>query len=222
MKNFVKIFASILLIILGNALIFPLGFGLACTIAVWIPRLNEIYLFWLAEIIAAVPISVIFLFMRRLFDRVFKLDVRRTAAVLACALPSLVISVIVFFVMIKNELVRGGNDIDANVIVAFFAIPYTALCILVIAAGLIVLLPSGIIFGNRIIGSVDHSNFDRNSVAYQLSSGSVKGLERLLKKGAVAEGIVYSEERAAEDGELTWLSDLAYHGFSYPDSPAAL
>lgn len=133
MKNFVKIFASILLIILGNALIFPLGFGLACTIAVWIPRLNEIYLFWLAEIIAAVPIAVIFLFMRRLFDRVFKLDVRRTAAVLACALPSLVVSIVVFWLTLKAEVTGGSMDFGMT-IVMFSAAPYSVICILLISA----------------------------------------------------------------------------------------
>lgn len=87
-----------------------------------------------------------------------------------------------------------------------------------IVTGLIVLLPSGIYFGNIIVGKVEQSNFHRNSVYYQLHHGSVKDLERLLKKGAVVEGIGYSKERAAEDGELTWLGDLACYGFSYPDS----
>ena len=36
--------------------------------------------------------------------------------------------------MLKKELVRGGNDIDANVIVSFFAVPYSVLCILVVSA----------------------------------------------------------------------------------------
>ena len=86
-----------------------------------------------------------------------------------------------------------------------------------IVAGLIMLLPSGIIFGHKIITAVEQTNFNRNSVHYQLHYGDVKGLERLLKKGAVVEGIGYSEERAAEDGELTLLGDLAYYGTSYPD-----
>lgn len=87
-----------------------------------------------------------------------------------------------------------------------------------IVAGLLVLLPSGIIFGTKIFGEVYQSNFNRNSVHYQLHYGSAEGLERLLKKGAVAEGIGYSGERAAEDGELTLLGEVAYHGFDYRDS----
>lgn len=133
MKNSVKIFASVLFIILGNALIFPFEFWLVCIIAVWIPRLNEIYWFWLAELIAAVPTAVIFVFMRRLFNRVFKLDVRRIAAVLACALPSFVVSIIAFWLTLKAEVTGRSMDFGGT-IVMFSAVPYTAVCIMMISA----------------------------------------------------------------------------------------
>lgn len=87
-----------------------------------------------------------------------------------------------------------------------------------IVAGLLVLLPSGVIFGHKIITAVEQSNFNRNSIYYQVNYGSAEGLERLLKNGTVVEGIGYSEERAAKDGELTWLGDLAYHGSDCSDS----
>lgn len=133
MKDFIKIFASILLIILGNALIFPLGFWLAWYIAVQIPQLNTVFTAWIAELMSAIPTAFIFVLVRRLLNRLFKTDIKRNVMVLSCALPSLVITVVLFFIALKKELVRGGLDIGANVIVSFFAIPYSALCISVIS-----------------------------------------------------------------------------------------
>lgn len=134
MKNFVKIFASILLIVLGNALIYPLGFWLCAFIAVQIPELNTFFTLWIVELMTAVPTAAVFVLMRRLLNRLFNTDIKKNVMVLSCALPSLVISVVMFFAALKKELVRGGMDIDADVIVAFFAVPYSVFCILVISA----------------------------------------------------------------------------------------
>lgn len=127
MKNSVKIFASILLIVLGNALIFPFGFWLVWYIAVQIPKL------WLAELIAAIPTALVFVLMRRLFNRIFKLDMKRYAAVLACALPSLLVSFITFLLMLKADVAGDGLDFSGTTIVTFFAIPYSVFCVLVIS-----------------------------------------------------------------------------------------
>lgn len=80
-----------------------------------------------------------------------------------------------------------------------------------IVAGLIVLLPSGIIFGNRIVKSVQQKIEINNNIYHQLCWGSVKDLERLLKEGADVEGEYPSKTNFTMLGEIVWHSD-------YPDA----
>lgn len=86
-----------------------------------------------------------------------------------------------------------------------------------IITGAILLLPGGIICGDRGVKAIIQAVDNYNSVYYQFHDGSVKGLERLLKKGACVEGVGLPEERPARDGEMTLLGEVIKFNRIIPD-----
>lgn len=123
--------AAVRLAVLGNLLIFPVGFIVFLLIVVWIPQLNNIVFMWLGMIVTALPLAAVFVFMRRRYNSKFEPGLRRSVYVKICALPSFLISALIFWLMLMFD---GGADIDVTTIIMAFAAPYSAVCILVISA----------------------------------------------------------------------------------------
>lgn len=123
--------AAVKLAVLGNVLIFPVGFVVFLLLVFLFPPLNNIYFMWIGMIVTALPLSAIFVHLRRRFNSKFEPELRRYAYVLICAFPSFLISSLVFWLVL---LFDGGADIDVFTLIMALAAPYSAVCVLVIAA----------------------------------------------------------------------------------------
>ena len=123
--------AAVRLAVLGNVLIFPVGFIVFLLLVFLFPPLNNIYFMWIGMIVTALPLAAIFVHLRRRFNSKFESELRRYAYVLICAFPSFLISSLVFWLVL---LFDGGADIDVITIIMALAAPYSAVCVLVIAA----------------------------------------------------------------------------------------
>ena len=125
--------AAIRLAIAGNVLIFPVGFIAFLLLVVFIPPLNNIYFIWLGMMVTALPLAALFVHLRRRFNSKFNPGMKRFAYVLICALPSFLISYLIFWLAL---LFDNGADFSITTIIMSFAAPFSAVCILVIAAAL--------------------------------------------------------------------------------------
>ena len=125
--------AAIRLALMGNALIFPVGFIIFLLLVFLFPPLNNMSFMWLGMIVAALPLAALFVHLRRRFNSKIEPGFKRYEYVLICALPSFLISYLLFWLTLLSD---NGADISVTTTIMAFAAPNSAVCILAISAAL--------------------------------------------------------------------------------------